>query len=160
MTINQALTLARKLMKNHSELRLWSVTTNKRKSAFGVCNYTKRQIELSMLLVPVMTDEGIKETIIHEIAHALTPDHHHDRVWKAKCIELGGTGNRCGGSEKYMDGEKGREINEQKMAKYTLTCPECGEIYHRNRKPTRATSCGKHGRGYNPKYKLVVTQNY
>lgn len=38
------------------------------------------------------TDErNIEETILHEIAHALTtPD--HDETWRAKLEELGGTG--------------------------------------------------------------------
>lgn len=160
MTINQALILAKKLMNIHNELRYWNVTCNKRKRAFGVCNYTKKQIELSALLIPVMTDEAIKDTIIHEIAHALTPGHNHDRIWKSKCIELGGNGQRCGGSDKYKDGEKGRIIAQEKIAKYTLTCPVCGKTYHKNRKPTHALSCGEHGRGFDLKYKLVVTQNY
>lgn len=160
MTINQAITLANKMLSKHSELKYWNASTNNRKRSFGVCNYTKKQIELSSYLIPVMTNKGIKETIIHEIAHALTPGHNHDKVWKLKCIELGGTGQRCGGSEKYMDGEKGRKLAQQKMAKYTLTCPECGAIYHKNRKPTVDSSCGKHGRGYNPKYKLIIYQNY
>ena len=160
MTINQALTLARKLMSNHKELKNWSVTHNNRKRAFGVCRYNKRQIELSALLVPAMTEDAIRDTIIHEIAHALTPGHNHNRVWKMKCIELGGDGQRCGGANKYKDGAVGQATIQQSLAKYTLTCPVCGEAYHKNRKPTRSHSCGKHGKGYRPEYKLILTQNY
>lgn len=161
MTINQALTLARKIMSNHEELANWKATHNNRKRAFGVCNYTDRQIELSALLVPAMTEEAIKDTIIHEIAHALTRGHGHDIVWKAKCIELGGNGKRCGGSENYENGAIGHKALLEKIAKYTLTCPVCGRITYKNRKPTRSSSCGQHGyKVYNPDYKLILTQNY
>lgn len=160
MTINQAITLAKKLLSKHIELKGWTVTINYRKRAFGVCNYRKNQIELSSHLIPVMTNEAIEDTIIHEIAHALTKGHGHDRVWKAKCIELGGNGQRLGGVDKYQGGAEGRDLALQKLAKYTLTCPECGAKYHLNRKPNSARSCGKHGRKFNPLYKLVLTQNY
>lgn len=41
----------------------------------------------------------IRDTILHEIAHALVgPNHCHDLVWKAKCLEIGATPRRCGAS--------------------------------------------------------------
>ena len=160
MTINQAIRLAEKMMKVHNELRYWKVTFNKRKRAFGVCNYSKRQIELSTYLVPAMSDDAIKDTITHEIAHALTRGHGHDNVWKMKCIELGGNGQRCGGSDHYKDGQAGQMIIQEKLAKYTLACPCCGTKYYKNRKPTRSVSCGKHSGVYDPKYKFIITQNY
>ena len=161
MNINQALTLAKKIMSNHPELRYWSVTLNKRKRSFGVCNYTRTQIQLSSILVPVMTDEAIKNTIVHEIAHALCPKHHHDHVWQAKCIELGGNGQRVGGAEKYKDGFDGLKTVQEKLAKYTLSCPCCGKTSHKNRKPVRESSCGICSPiFYNAKFKLVLTQNY
>ena len=160
MTLNQAITLAKKLLSKYPELKGWSDSTNMRKRAFGVCDYRNRLIELSAILVPAMTDEAIQDTIVHEIAHALTPGHNHDYVWKQKCIELGGDGKRCHGSEKYTDGKVGQAIIMDKIAKYTLTCPVCGEKYHLHRKPTRTKCCGKHGGGYNEKYKLVLTQNF
>ena len=160
MTINQALTLTRKMMNDYPELRYWKVTHNNRKKSFGLCNYTDSVIQLSSHLVPVMTDEAVKDTIIHEIAHALCPCHHHDNVWKEKCIELGGNGQRCGGSDKYKDGVKGHKIVQEQLAKYTLTCPVCDQKYHLNRRPAVSKSCGMHGRGFNPEYRLVLTQNY
>jgi predicted metal-dependent hydrolase len=159
MTINQSIILAKKLINKHKELKYWTVALNKRKSAFGVCNYTKKQIQLSEILIPIMKDEAIKDTIIHEIAHALTKGHNHDKVWKAKCIELGSDGKRCHGIEKYIDG-KCQQIVLEKIAKYTLVCPHCGEKYHRYRKPRKIPSCGKHGNYYNKKYELIVIENY
>ncbi len=72
MTINDAIALAKKMMSVHRELRVnWIVTSNNRKNSFGVCSYRNYRIELSSYLIPEMTDEAIKNVIIHEIAHAL-----------------------------------------------------------------------------------------
>lgn len=160
MDINKAIALAKTIMGNHSELKNWKVTSNNRKRAFGICSYGKSQIELSSVLVPIMTDKAILDTIIHEIAHALTRGHNHDNVWKRKCIELGGDGKRCGGTEKYKDEEAGKVLME-KLEKYTLTCPVCNAKTSMSRLPKRSYSCINHGsRYYNPEYKLIISQNF
>jgi len=161
MTINQAMTTARQMMKSYNELSSWRVTYNNRKRAFGVCNYKHSQIELSRHLVPVMTDEAIIDTIIHEIAHALTPGNNHDYVWQSKCVELGGNGQRTGGSHLYKDGVDGQREFQEKTAKYTLSCPCCDNVSYLNRRPRGSVSCGKHNsRGYNEKYKMTIVQNH
>lgn len=160
MTVTEALLLANDLKNKHIELLTWSVTHNRRKRSFGVCSYTKREIQLSILLIPTMTDEAIFDTIVHEIAHALTPGHGHDNIWKRKCIELGGDGQRTGSSEKFKDGLDGKIQFHKVASKYTLTCPCCGYTTFMNRKPKRSYSCGKHGVGYDSRYKLILTQNY
>jgi len=159
MTTTDSVFLAKELISKYDELKRWEVSLNRRKRSFGVCNYTDEQIQLSSVLIPEMTDKAIFETIIHEIAHALTRGHGHDYVWRRKCIELGGDGERVGNHNKFENGKLGEIEYRKKMSKYTLTCPVCGEQSYVNRLPKRACSCGKHGRGYNPMYKMIVSQN-
>lgn len=61
----------------------------------GSCNLQKRQIELQPNYVEWNSEENIKNTILHEIAHALTPKHNHNKFWRRKAIEIGCTGERC-----------------------------------------------------------------
>jgi hypothetical protein len=61
----------------------------------GHCDYQNKVIRIALLSIRQLNWEQLKDLIFHEIAHALTPNHHHDEVWKAKAIELG-----CKGSEK------------------------------------------------------------
>lgn len=161
MTTNQILSLATELKNKHFELLSWTISFNRRKRAFGVCNYSKRNISLSSVLIPFMTESAIKDTIIHEIAHALTRGHDHDNVWRRKCLELGGNGERVGDSSKFKGGDNSRLEFHEKSAKYTLTCPTCGSKSYMNRMPKRSQSCSKHGdRCYNEIHKMIVSQNY
>ena len=134
----------------------------KHKTKFGFCDGEKKQIGLSEYMVPYMTDKAVRDVIIHEIAHAFTPGHNHDEVWRRKCIALGGSGETAGDYNNFIDGEKTSLILEEKMAKYTLICPVCGHKLFRIRMPSGANiSCSRHGEiYYEEKYKYNIIKNY
>ena len=70
--------------------------------------------------------------IIHEVAHAVVGcEHGHNKKWKDKCIEMGGTGKR---SEAPLARKKG--------AKYKSSCSKCGTSYLWVRKG-KHKCCGK-----------------
>lgn len=69
----------------------WSFAWNNRKRAFGVCNYRKREIQLSRILTKQINEDEVLDTILHEIAHALTPGAGHGARWKAMARKLGAT---------------------------------------------------------------------
>jgi predicted SprT family Zn-dependent metalloprotease len=73
----------------------WTFKFDRARNRFGRCNRMAREISLSKYLVDLNSEERVMQTIFHEIAHALTPRHHHDFVWKQKCREIGGNGKRC-----------------------------------------------------------------
>ena len=61
----------------------------------GCCNYHDRVLSISLELARTGSDDDIKDTLLHEIAHALVgKEHHHDAVWRAKAKEIGGSGER------------------------------------------------------------------
>ena len=98
-------------------------------------------------------EKEVTNTILHEIAHALTPGHHHDRVWKAKAREIGCTGDRC---------YSGKTVTTPE-SRYIAICTGCGHVHkkHRATRTTRTSySCGKCSGGrYNPTYKLEYKLN-
>lgn len=99
--------------------RFWRVEWDNGKRRAGACHYDRRVISLSRIILSNASDEDVRETILHEVAHALTPGHSHDAVWRAKLIEMGGTGKRT----HSMETPKGR---------YELLCEQCGVVGHRH----------------------------
>lgn len=119
----EARQLALELMAAHG-LQGWSFGFNRRKRAMGLCVYRTRTIELSIHFVERDNPaDEIRDTILHEIAHALVGHGHgHDTVWKRKCVEIGARPQRCG----QADMPEGR---------WRASCKGCGKYFHRHRKP-------------------------
>lgn len=126
--------LALQLLATHG-LHDWSFAFNRRKRAMGFCRYDIRTIELSIYFVERNGHDLIRDTLLHEIAHALVgPDHGHDAVWKRQCLAIGAKPVRCS----HADMPAGR---------WHAQCGCCGSRYHRHRKPKRlqgwyCRSCG------------------
>lgn len=121
----------------------WRYDFNNRKAALGACNYTKSTIELSAPLVRVNDEARIRNTILHEIAHALTRGHGHDHVWRSKFISLGGNGQRCSSVSDGVRTAPPLWIGE---------CPSCARQYGANRlteKGRKNNGCRK-GHAWNP----------
>jgi len=148
MDLYEARKLAIELMDKH-ELLLsgWYLSFDNAKRRFGCCNYGLKQISLSKHLVSLNAEADVKNTILHEIAHALVGfKHHHDWVWKTKAMEIGCTGDRCYSSKNVATPE----------AKYLLVCPN-GHTVKRYKKPKGAKrfSCLKCCPEFNEKYLLT-----
>lgn len=122
--------LAVRLMAQH-KLDGWAFGFNNNVRRAGVCRYPRAggagRIELSRHFVENNTDDEVRDTILHEIAHALAgPDHGHDEVWRAKCREIGAKAERCYGGEVAMP--KGR---------WRAVCGACSREYDRHRRPAK-----------------------
>ena len=72
----------------------WKISTNKRKTAVGLCDYRKKTIYVSVYFMETNGIDKLRNTIIHECSHAYTPGAKHGRAWKNLFIRLGGTGDR------------------------------------------------------------------
>ena len=129
----------------------WRFEFDNARRRFGVCKYSTKIIGLSQHLVALNDEAQVKDTILHEIAHALVgPKHGHDWVWRRKAIEIGCNGERC-----YKSAEVATP-----QSKYIAECVGCKKIYkaHKKRKINRSCkNCS--GGSYNPEYKLEWKPN-
>ena len=142
--------LANELLKKHGLINKgWRFEFDNATRRFGCCKYRSKRITLSKKLTELNDEENVLDTILHEIAHALTPSHHHDSVWRAKALEIGCDGNRCYSSDEVVTPE----------SKYIAKCSGCGMIHKKHRQPKNISSCGKCDRKYNPTYKLTYVVN-
>lgn len=77
-------------------LYYWKCKVSNTKDSWGHCDPQRRTVYVSKYLLSHGTHEEIIQTILHEVAHALTPDDKgHGADWLAKARDLGYTGGRC-----------------------------------------------------------------
>ena len=142
MELLQAQKLAIELMEQHGLIdKGWFFIFDHAKRRFGCCNYRSKKITLSAPLTELRDESFVKNTILHEIAHALVGSRNgHNNIWRAKAIEIGCNGNRCS-SDVEIKG------------KWVGTCPN-GHTKHRHRKPSGSISCGTCSNVYDPRYAI------
>ncbi len=92
--ITTILQMALELIKEHG-LKKWRFKFDHSTRRAGCCNYRAKTLSISFDLARNASDEDIRDTILHEIAHALVgKKHNHDGIWKAKAREIGCSGER------------------------------------------------------------------
>ncbi|MFN8193779.1 MAG: SprT-like domain-containing protein [Nocardioidaceae bacterium] len=131
MDLMGARRLAVGLVEQHG-LDGWTVEFDRAKRRAGVCRHQRRVIGLSAPLTRLHDEAEVRDTILHEIAHALVgPAHRHDAVWQRTAIEIGSSGRRC------VDEDAPRVA-----APWLGICPT-GHTVERHRRPERPTSCSR-----------------
>jgi len=152
MELHKAQVLANFLMHKHElTSKGWRFEFDTAKRRFGCCNHRYKKITLSKALVSINDEARVKNTILHEIAHALVGGGHgHDSVWRDKAIQIGCDGKRCYTSENTVIPE----------SKYVAICVGCGYVHKKHRKPTRISACGTCCKGvFQSKYILEFKLN-
>jgi predicted SprT family Zn-dependent metalloprotease len=148
MELKKAMVLAINLMEQHGLMDMgWGFGFDNAKRRFGVCKYRSKVIGLSKDLVELNNESRVKNTILHEIAHALVGHKNgHNDIWRTKALEIGCNGERCYDNSEVATPE----------AKYEAVCGGCGHVHKKHKRPTRIASCGKCSGGrYNETYRLV-----
>ena len=135
MDIWSARSLALDLMKRHG-LSGWQFKFDHARRRFGCCNFTRRTISLSRPLTLLNHEPEVRDTILHEIAHALTPRDGHGAAWKAMCVRLGARPQRCFHSHEVV-------TPPRRPASLQIGCPSCGWWHDRHRRSTRRLVCRK-----------------
>ncbi len=145
MEIEDARRLGTALMRRHG-LTGWRLVFDNAKTRAGICRSVPQEIGLSRVLTALHAEAEVRDTILHEIAHALvSPAHGHDAVWRAKALEIGCSARRCVSS-----------TAARPVGPWVGTCPS-GHRTTRHRQPTRVQSCGYCSRGFDPRSILEWT---
>ncbi len=81
--------LAETLLTEHG-LKDWSFRFDHSRQRLGCCHYQTHEITLSKHLVRMNHAAEVRQTLLHEIAHALVgPGHGHDGIWQTQAMQLG-----------------------------------------------------------------------
>ncbi len=91
MNITRAKIMAKKLMTDHGLIG-WRFFFSSECQEAGITWFENRVIEFSKVYFKRNNTRWCKDTVLHEIAHALIGlKHGHGQVWKAICCQIGAT---------------------------------------------------------------------
>jgi predicted SprT family Zn-dependent metalloprotease len=135
MNLYLARNLARSLM-IASGLADWTFTFDHARRRFGSCQPRRKRITLSRTLTLLNAEPEVRDTILHEIAHALTPDDHHGPRWRAMCLRLGAKPKRCYTDDTVVSPPR-------RAARWEIGCPRCDWWHARYRRTRRKLICRK-----------------
>ena len=122
----------------------WTFGFDNARTRAGLCSYDRKRITVSRLLAARYDDDEIHQVLLHEVAHAMAGARAaHGPAWKAVAREIGYEGKRL------HDGAIADEL-----APWVGTCPR-GHVHYRYRKPTRALSCAKCSRRFDPAFAIA-----
>jgi predicted SprT family Zn-dependent metalloprotease len=131
MDLAEAFEMAERLVAEQG-LAGWQVQFDNAKRRAGVCRFGDRVIGLSAHLARVHEPAEVRDTVLHEIAHALVgPAHGHDAVWRAAALRIGCSGTRC------------VEEGAPRVVGAWLGVCSAGHVKDRHRRPERVMSCAQ-----------------
>ena len=139
MELQAAYTMAREMLNSHG-LHEWDLAYDRARRRAGLTNFTTGTISLSRPLTQLFSEEDVRETVLHEIAHALVgPGHNHDALWKREAARIGAT------PRALLSG------GPQVPARYIGHCPN-GHVIMRHRIRRNPVSCAKCCPDFDPEY--------
>ncbi|WP_299050194.1 SprT family zinc-dependent metalloprotease [uncultured Nocardioides sp.] len=147
MDITAALSMGEQLLAEHG-LTTWRVQVDRAKRRAGQCRYADQVITISAPLTRLHDEAEVRETLLHEVAHALAgPRAGHGPRWRAIATRIGSTGERCLSSD------------APKVAgAWVGTCP-AGHTTERHRRPTRVATCSRCSRTFSLDHVLTWTRD-
>lgn len=114
-------------------------------------------ISLSSYWVEAMTEDEVREVMLHEIAHAFHPRDKHGWRFKSKVRELGGTATDFCFAPST---ETKARMEQLAPAPWVGTCPTCGQKRPMHRAPTAVKACSRCCRGrFNFRHVFEYTHN-
>lgn len=124
----------------------WKFEFDRGTRRLGVTHIYGKKIGISKCFATMNTWTEVKETVLHEIAHALCgPGEHHGNRWRQTYIDIGGNPNRDYSAIKTPPKKLG-------------DCPNCKKVYKVRRRLDSACTpcCNQFNNGkYSTKFKIV-----
>jgi predicted SprT family Zn-dependent metalloprotease len=108
------------LKQNDLHTQGWTLQSDRAKARAGCCKYRTKVISISKYYLwdERTTLEEFKDTVLHEIAHAIAGSAaRHGPAWKEVALRIGCTGERC----------LSRQVVDQTHYKWVIKCP-CGAV--------------------------------
>lgn len=155
MQLADAQKLAKDLMQQHGLINNelgspnWRFEFDRSVRRFGACHYNQRKITISAELTARNVEARVRDTLLHEIAHALAGHKAgHGLQWQNICRAIGGDGQRTYSAANTVT--VGHKV--------TGRCTNCGRVIKRHRRSNIACGqcCARYNGGkYDEKYKIV-----
>lgn len=129
MDLAAARSLGLALMAEH-RLTSWRLEFDRAKRRAGVCRYDRSVIGLSEPLTRLHSEAEVRDTILHEIAHAIAgPRAGHGPLWREVARRIGCSAQRCVPAEA-----------PRVPGAWVGVCP-AGHTSELHRRPVRVRSC-------------------
>ncbi|MCL2393697.1 MAG: SprT-like domain-containing protein [Acidimicrobiaceae bacterium] len=138
MDLSEAEDLAKRLISSHLG-PTWSFRWDHAKTRLGACHHHTRTISLSRHYVRLNGVAETTDTILHEIAHALTPGTGHGPAWKKMASRLGARPSTRADPRSVV----------HPAPRWVAVCAICATTLRRYRRPTTAMACARCCRRYN-----------
>lgn len=156
MTLEAAQVLAQTLLHEHGlAAKGWQLGWFRRKRTFGLCDYGRKTLYLSVPLVVLNGHAAVRDTVLHEIAHALAGHRAgHGPRWREVAKRIGATPQRCFDATTVT----------VPAAPYSLVCPTCGAVQPRWRQTRKRWACRDcceryNGGRYSERFRLELRAN-
>jgi predicted SprT family Zn-dependent metalloprotease len=127
--------LAIRLISEHG-LSDWKFRFDHARRRFGSCQARLKLITLSRTLTILNSQDQVRDTILHEIAHAMTPDDGHGAKWREACVRVGATPKRCYDDQTVLSPPRS-------AAQYRVGCKACQWWVDRRRTTRKRMICVK-----------------
>lgn len=152
MNLTKAAAIANQLINEHGlSAQGWRFDYDTAVRRFGCTHYQTKRITLSAKLTAVNDEVHVRNTILHEIAHALCGHKAgHGPQWVAMAKTIG-----CDGSRLYDS-----TIVTTVARKWRGTCPNCRRnvVRHRRQKISCGLCCRRYNNGkFDPQYLFTWT---
>lgn len=142
MTETEIRELAQRLLKLHG-LYGWKIAFGNAVGRGGSCSYKTKTLRFSRLYIKASTAAGVRNTVTHEVAHAIAGmGAGHGPEWRRIHIRLGGTGQRTVAESQIID----PQIISREKNNYVV-CLKCKTVLGKSTKKIKTVGRSHRGCG-------------